>query len=285
MKPPIKKGGSLLIAYQLTNRPVLLIGGGVVASGRLFFLLEAGAHVTLVAPSPLEPSIVHRLTTNKSDIIWHDREYTGRTDTLRPEHYAMVLTAIDDNDLSLTVCDMAREVHVPVNVADVPPSCDFYFGAQLRRGPLQVMVSTQGQGPKIGAMIRNRIVEALPDDIEEAIEGVGKLRADLRKVAPGVGGELGQRRMKWMIGVCDAWSLDQMGQLRDEGVRKEVLEGWEEGKVVKPEDVGKGRGALDRMRVRIAGVSLDKGTLSGLLGFVSGVTVTGLGAMVWARRR
>ena len=88
----------------------------------------------------------------------------------------MVLTAIDDNPLSRTVCEMCREARVPVNVADVPPECDFYFGAQLRRGPLQVMVSTGGQGPKIGAMVRDIILRALPDDTEVAIEGVGSLR-------------------------------------------------------------------------------------------------------------
>jgi precorrin-2 dehydrogenase/sirohydrochlorin ferrochelatase len=229
-----------LIAYQLKDRPVLLIGGGVVASGRLFFLLESGAHITLIAPAPLDPSIVHRLTTNAADITWHDRPYAGRDDPIHPRDFGMVLTAIDDNDLSLTVCDMSREVNVPVNVADVPPSCDFYFGAQLRRGPLQVMVSTQGQGPKIGAMVRDRIVEALPADVEDAIAGIGALRADLRKIAPGVGGPRGQKRMKWMIDICDAWTLDQMGALRDEGKRRKVLEGWEDGRVVRPRDVGVG---------------------------------------------
>ena len=241
----IKKGASLLLAYRLEGRPVLLIGGGLVASGRLFFLLESGAHVTLVAPAPLEASIQHRVDhSNRSDITYHPREYSGRDDPIKVEDFAMVLTAIDDNASSQTVCDMCREMRVPVNVADVPPSCDFYFGAQLRRGPLQIMVSTGGMGPKIGAMMRDIIIKALPEDTEAAIEGVGALRAELRRRAPGVGGDLGRRRMEWMIGVCDRWDLGQMQGLKDEGLRRRLLdEGWDQSRVIGPEDVGVGVGS------------------------------------------
>lgn len=254
----------------------------MVASGRLFFLLESGAHVTLVAPAPLEPSIAHRLITNADDITWHDRSYTGRSDHIIVDDFVMVLTAIDDNPLSRTVCEMAREKHIPVNVADVPPECDFYFGAQLRRGPLQIMVSTQGQGPKIGAMVRDRVIEALPDNVEEAIAGVGELRADLRKRAPGVGGELGQKRMQWMIGMCDSWSLDQMGDFRKEGLRKRVLdEGWDKGgKVLGSNDVGVCPG------MELWGmVERNWGWISGLGGLLSGAMLGSLGTVLYLKRR
>jgi precorrin-2 dehydrogenase/sirohydrochlorin ferrochelatase len=166
-----------MIAYRLQDRPVLLIGGGLVASGRLYFLLETGAHVTLICPpSGLHPETKYRVeTSNPSDITYLPREYSGRSDPIKVDDFAMVLTAVDDVEASREVCVMCREVNVPVNVADIPPSCDFYFGAQLRRGPLQIMISTGGQGPKIGAMMKNVIAQALPDDLEGAIEGVGKL--------------------------------------------------------------------------------------------------------------
>lgn len=269
--PPIVKGTSLMIAYRLNQRPVLLIGGGNVASGRLFFLLEAGAHVTLVAPRPLDPSIQHRLDTHPDDITYHEREYQGREDEVKVEDYEMVLTAIDDNELSKLVWTMCKEKRVTVNVADVPPLCDFYFGAQLRKGPLQVMISTGGQGPKIGAMVRDLVLKALPENVEEAIEGVGKLRGDLRKRAPGVGGELGKRRMEWMIGICDEWGLGEMAVLRDEGVRRKVLdEGWDKSKVVTPEQAGIGR----KRTMRIDGA---------VVGAVVGLVVGALG--MWIRKR
>lgn len=191
----------------------------------------------------------------------------------------MVLTAIDNNRLSQEVCDMCREMRVPVNVADVPPSCDFYFGAQLRKGPLQIMVSTGGMGPKIGAMVRDIIVTALPDDTEAAIEGVGALRAELRKRAPGVGGELGKKRMEWMIGVCDKWSLDEMQILRDGEVRRKVLdEGWEKDRVVGPEDVG-----VEGVRQWFDGSRGLESWVIGLGGLVSGATLGAIATLYYIR--
>ena len=228
-----------MIAYRLVNRPVLLIGGGNVASGRLQFLLESNAHITLISSPPLDPIVAHRLITNPDDITYIPRSYTGQSDPIQPKDFAMVLTAIDDNDLSLEVFNMSRKAGVPVNVADVPPCCDFYFGAQLRRGPLQIMVSTGGLGPRIGAMVRDIVARALPVNIEEAIQGVGALRGDLRKRAPGVGGPLGKKRMDWMTRMCDTWGLSDMAVLNNEDTRRKVLDqGWEKDLVVKPRDVG-----------------------------------------------
>ena len=239
--PPIIKGSSFLLAWRLENRRVLLIGGGLVASGRLYYLLETGCHVTLISPrAQLHPETAYRIDeSNTADITYLDRKYLGpEDDEVKVDDFDMVLTAIDEVGLSSLVCKACRKHRVPVNVADVPPECDFYFGSQLRRGPLQIMVSTSGRGPKIAALIRKRIEESLPGDIEQAIDSVGKLRSDLRKRAPGTGGPLGQRRMNWMIGVCDKWSLDELGGMTDE-VRQRLLdEGWDRKRVLGPRDLG-----------------------------------------------
>lgn len=287
--PPIRKGASLLIAYQLNDRPVLLIGGGNVAAGRLFFLLESGAKVTLVAPLPLDPSIAYRIRTQPegSGVITHvARDYLGREDPIGVQGFAMVMTAIDNNPLSREVCLMARERGIPVNVADVPPECDFYFGAQFRRGPLQVMVSTQGQGPKIGALVRDRLLAALPENVEDAIAGVGQLRADLRKRAPGVGGPLGKKRMDWMIGICDKWSLGEMTVLKDPAVRAQVLDkGWDKDqKIVGPGDVAGGRGDLPG-RIRRGWASWWGGDVAGaaVRGVIGGIAIGAVGMMAYQK--
>ncbi|WVR09000.1 hypothetical protein IAU60_006060 [Kwoniella sp. DSM 27419] len=282
--PPIVQGASLLLAMRLANRPILLIGGGLVASQRMYFLLESGAHITLISPGPLHPSIQHRIDdpSTSSQITWSDRPYLGREDPVKVTDFDMVMTAIDDNDLSQTVCEMCREARVTVNVADIPPQCDFYFGAQLRRGPLQILISTGGMGPRAGAMIRDIISDALPSNIEEAVEGVGLLRADLRKRAPGVGGELGQERMDWMKGVCDAWGLAKMEQFRDEGIRKQVLDqGWPTRTIIRPEDVMAQSDWTGQWLKHVA----QGGWAIGLGGFASGLAVASAAAMYLARQR
>lgn len=213
-----------------------------MASSRLYFLLESDAHVTVISPK-LDPTISGRLETHADQITWIKRKYIGvEEDEINLNDYHMVMTAIDDNPLSESICLACRAKGVLVNIADVPPLCDFYFAAQFRRGPLQVMLSTGGMGPRIGALVRDRVEKSLPDNLEDAIMGVGELRKDLRKRAPGVGGALGQKRMDWMKAISETWTLEELEDLNDEGVRARVLdEGWEKEKVVTPKDVGRGR--------------------------------------------
>lgn len=107
----------------------------------------------------------------------------------------MVMTAIDDPEASTMIWKLCKEKRIVANIADVPPECDFYFGSQYRDGPLQIMVSTSGNGPRMANIVRRRIAAALPPNMGEAIKKVGALRKKLRVVAPG--NEEGPKRMKW----------------------------------------------------------------------------------------
>jgi len=59
------------------------------------------------------------------------------------------------------------------------------------------MVSTNGNGPKMAALLRKRIADGLPKNIGAAITKVGELRKRLRVVAPGI--EEGSKRMQWYV--------------------------------------------------------------------------------------
>ncbi|WRT69142.1 uncharacterized protein IL334_006126 [Kwoniella shivajii] len=282
--PSIVPGASLLLALRLASRPILLIGGGLVASQRLYFLLESDAHITLISPSPLNPSIQHRIDdpSTSSQITWLNRPYIGRKDEVKVSDFDLVMTAIDDNDLSKEVCDLCREEKVMVNVADIPPQCDFYFGAQLRRGPLQILISTGGMGPRAGAMIRDIVLEALPPNIEEAVEGVGLLRADLRKRAPGVGGKLGQERMDWMKETCDVWGLAKMEKFRDQELRNNILDqGWDNRTIIGPKELN----LVGQSWYKHFSDLISSDWSSGLGGFGFGVAVTSVGILLVFRYR
>jgi precorrin-2 dehydrogenase / sirohydrochlorin ferrochelatase len=107
----------------------------------------------------------------------------------------MVLTAIDDPEASTQIYKLCQAKRIPANIADVPPECDFYFGSVHRDGPLQIMVSTNGNGPKMAALVRERIAKTLPPNIGDAIKKVGALRKKLRKIASEP--EQGPKRMRW----------------------------------------------------------------------------------------
>ncbi|KAI0340667.1 siroheme synthase [Trametopsis cervina] len=263
-------GGSMLLAWQLKDKHVLIVGGGDVASGRIESVLVADARITLISPKDGLHKLTKEFIEATDRITYHDRTFAGPADLGGVD---MVLTAIDDVEKSREICALCRERKIPVNVADIPPSCDFYFGSQIRSGPLQIMISTNGQSPKLANIIRRKIEESIPDNAGEAIEKVGQLRSKLRERAPGVGGELGKKRMRWMIDVCNSWEIDDLALLDDEMMIKLLDNGWENNRVPKLEEVGP---HAKRTQAASAGSSTLPFTplVPMMLGFFAGVAVT-----------
>lgn len=183
-----------------------------VAAGRILNVLNADARVTVVCPSSgLNPEVAHRVA--QKQVTHHDRKFLPSD----LDDADMVLTAIDDPIASSDIWKLCKERKVAANIADVPPECDFYFGSVHRDGPLQIMVSTNGKGPRYSNYVRRKIAGALEENIGTAIEQVGKLRRMLRKVAP-LPAE-GPKRMKWMIKVSDSYSVDDLCLMTEEDMR------------------------------------------------------------------
>ncbi len=180
-----------------------------MAAGRILHCLNADAKVTVVSPSSgLNPEVAYRVA--QGQVRHLDRKF----EVSDLDGADMVLVAIDDPGASTEIWKLCKERRIPANIADVPPECDFYFGSVHRDGPLQIMVSTNGKGPRLASTIRKEIAKALPKDAGKAVERIGELRVKLRKLAPAV--EDGSKRMSWMIQVSDAYSWEQMCDLSDE---------------------------------------------------------------------
>lgn len=148
----------------------------------------------------------------------------------------MVLTAIDDPEASTRIWKYCKKMKVPANIADVPPECDFYFGSVHRDGPLQIMVSTNGNGPRLAAAIRRQIGEMLPTGTGDSIQKVGQLRRRLRRIAPGKTTQDINKRMGWMSQVCDKWSTEEFNEM-DETDMEALIDHYEDGDVPSFEDI------------------------------------------------
>ncbi|CAD0021020.1 unnamed protein product [Aureobasidium pullulans] len=171
--PEIEGGGSLMLAWQ-------------IPAGRILNLLNSDAKVRLISPRDgLNDEVAYRV--EQGLVEYHDR--TFEPSDLDDPNIAMVMTAIDDPEASTMIWKLCKEKRIVANIADVPPECDFYFGSQYRDGPLQIMVSTSGNGPRMANIVRRRIAAALPPNMGEAIKKVGALRKKLRVV-------------------CDKWTLE-----------------------------------------------------------------------------
>ncbi|CEG75791.1 hypothetical protein RMATCC62417_10781 [Rhizopus microsporus] len=205
---PIQGGGSLIVAYQIANKKVIIVGGGNVAAQRIVSLKMADAHVTVVCPeSGLVEEVRYRIENKEVD--WINRKFIDKD----IDHVDMCLTALDDHEESLRIGQLCRERRIPVNVADVPPLCDFYFMSQHRDGPLQLAVSTNGQGPKLANMIRVEAAKSLPPNMGSVIERMGRLRAKVKEWEPSM--KNSGKRMTWVTLLCEKWGLDGMARLNE----------------------------------------------------------------------
>ena len=196
-------------------------------------MLNADAKITVVSPREgLNDEVAYRIDQGQVDYV--DRKFEPSD----LDGVDMVLTAVDDPEASSQIYKLCKERRIAANIADVPPECDFYFGSVHRDGPLQIMVSTNGNGPKLANIVRRQIAAGLPYNIGNAVQRVGILRRKLRKVAPNI--EEGPKRMQWcavyaalhplsltqdrMSKVCEQYSLDDLCSMTEEDM--EMLLGF-----------------------------------------------------------
>jgi precorrin-2 dehydrogenase/sirohydrochlorin ferrochelatase len=236
--PEVQGGGSLILAWQIRGKKVLVIGGGEVAAGRILNCLNADANVTVVCPaSGLNPEVAYRVA--QSQVTHIDRKFEPSD---LDDGVDMVLVAVDDPEASTAIWKLCKQKRIPANIADVPPECDFYFGSVHRDGPLQIMVSTNGKGPRLASSIRKQIAAGLPKNAGQAIESIGLLRAKLREIAPSP--KEGPKRMRWMIKVSDAYDWEQFCKLSEEDMAN-LLSFYAEGRVPAMEELKAMRAAGD----------------------------------------
>ena len=137
----------------------MVVGGGKVASRKARKLLQAGAEVVVISPE-FSPELA------ASEVELHHRPY--RVGDLEGVHLAF--TATGSREVNAAVAREAEERGVPINVADRPSEGDFALPSTLRRGRLQVAVSTAGASPTLAKRIRGELEGAFGSEWAVIVE-------------------------------------------------------------------------------------------------------------------
>src|SRR5579875_3586411 len=162
---------------KLTARPCVVVGAGAIAEGKIESLLAAEARVRVIAP---EASVRVREWAEGGDVIWDRREY-AEGDLAGA---FLVVAATATAEVNRAVFREAAERGVLCNAVDDPPFCDFYFPSVVRRGELQIAISTAGESPALAQRLRKEINAALPLDTGEWLQEWGRLRREVTAVEP-----------------------------------------------------------------------------------------------------
>jgi precorrin-2 dehydrogenase/sirohydrochlorin ferrochelatase len=160
---------------KLEGRRVLVVGAGSVGKAKIESLLATGALVRVIAPKAT-PRV--REWARDGRIDWEAREYA-------PSDFAgvfLVIAATSSPALHDEIYAEARSRGVLCNAVDEPERCDFYFPAVVRRGELQIAISTGGLSPALAQRLRKELEQQFGPEWEEWVTQLGRTRDELRSI-------------------------------------------------------------------------------------------------------
>ncbi len=174
------------IFLKLTARPCLVVGAGNLAESKIESLRAANGKVTVIAPQASA-----RITdlAAAGEITWHPREFQPGD----VRDYFLVVTATNLPAVNRAVYLEAQAQNIICNAVDDPPFCDYYFPSVVRRGDLQIAISTAGASPALAQRLRKEINAQLPLDAGDWLTDLGNLRREVTQAEP-----LNEER-KWIL--------------------------------------------------------------------------------------
>lgn len=162
---------------DLRGRPVVVIGGGAVARRKVEALREAGAEVTVVAPE-LEPRLGELAARG------HVRHHRGEFAQAVLDGAWLAIAATGDPAVHALVAEAADARRIFVNIVDDAEASSFHVPARVRRGRLQVAVSTAGAAPVLARRIRERIETDLDESLAGLTDTLARERGRIRSRFP-----------------------------------------------------------------------------------------------------
>jgi precorrin-2 dehydrogenase/sirohydrochlorin ferrochelatase len=154
---------------KLEGRQCLVVGAGKVGEPKISGLLETGARVRVVA---LAATAAVRDWARAGKIELELRAFSA--EDLDGAFLAIVAT--NSRSLNERVYHEAQRRGVLCNVVDVPDLCDFFYPAVVRRGDLQIAVSTSGQSPSLAQKIRQQLEKQFGPGYAEWVAELGETR-------------------------------------------------------------------------------------------------------------
>jgi precorrin-2 dehydrogenase/sirohydrochlorin ferrochelatase len=113
-------------------------------------------------------------------IRWNKRRYS-RDDLAG---VFLVIAATSSQALHEDIYRQARQAGILCNSVDEPERCDFFYPAVVRRGPLQIAVSTSGRAPALAQRLRRDLERRFGSDYGAWTEQIGRIRSTLLKSVP-----------------------------------------------------------------------------------------------------
>lgn len=203
------------IFIKIEQKKCVILGGGKVALRKAQTLLRYGADVHIVSQEickelrellPPEKIWQRDLTTGEPETVRYlpaeevkqgeeaptpgtadisSEEGTGAAAFLEDaalvvaaflEDAALVVAATGSRQVNSQAAQFCRSRKIPVNVADAPEECTFFFPAVVKKGDVSIGVNTAGKSPVVSSRVRRKVEAAIPEYYGELTDQLGQLR-------------------------------------------------------------------------------------------------------------
>ena len=250
---------ALLTAQNCVGQVHLVLGSGPLAASRCAKSLQVGARPCVVFPETEDVHFALATAIEDGRVRWIRREFQEQDlKTLGREEVdgyvdAVFVTLPAKDPRTAHTSSLCKRMRISVNVVDAPDLCTFTLLSTYSDGPLQIGVTTSGNGCKLSSRIRREMVSALPPRFGAAIERLGTVRRKIwqEDYEPQVASNgqapdaeiedeeaatqkhtfnalvkeddrdpalLRTRRMRWLSQICEYWPLSRLAAITDADV-------------------------------------------------------------------
>ncbi len=154
------------VMLHVTDRRVVVVGGGPVAARRAASLVDVGARVTVIAPET-------DVAIDALPGVDVQRRFYAAGDL---DGAMLVVIATDDAAANGRIAADAAAGGVLVNRADAPEAGDLTAAAHRRLGPITLAVSTDGVSAAASARIADELAEAMDPAWPQLLAAVAPFR-------------------------------------------------------------------------------------------------------------
>lgn len=168
------------VTLDVKGYPVLVLGGDEEAADKAQRLLEAGAKVTVVAPT-LHEQLKQLAASAK---IVHRGRHFRETDL---ESAVLVLNTVrGDKEFARSLFAKAREKKFLLWSVDFPEASTVNMPAVLACGHVRVAVSTSGMAPALSGFIKEDLERIFGEEMAAFVDWLGLLREQAKANEPDV---------------------------------------------------------------------------------------------------
>ena len=160
------------VYLKLAKQRCLVVGAGKTMEEKIPTLLACGAAVTVVAPTAT-PKIQRLGEAQKLVLL------TRRFESQDLDDVFLCVVATSSKATNQAIFSQAQQRGVLCNVVRDGTNCNFYYPAVVKRGPLQIAISTAGYSGALAKRLREELQQEFGPEWENWLRWLGEARSSL----------------------------------------------------------------------------------------------------------